>query len=55
MGTEKRDRQKANRAAKIEAEQAAAARAKRMETIRNLAILLAVVIIGVILSQTVFK
>jgi len=38
MGTEKRDRQKANRAAKIEAEQAAAARAKRIQTIRNLII-----------------
>lgn len=43
MGTEKRDRQKANRAARLEAEQAAAAKAKRIQTIRNL------VIVGVLL------
>jgi hypothetical protein len=43
MGTEKRDRQKANRAAKLEAEKAAAAKAKRIQTIRNL------VIVGVLL------
>ncbi len=48
MGTEKRDRQKANRAAKLEAEQAAAARAKRIETIRNL------IIAGVILVALFF-
>lgn len=55
MGTEKRDRQKANKAAKLEAERAAAAKAKRNDTIRNLAILLAVVVVLIILSQTVFK
>ena len=38
MGTEKRDRQKANKAAKLEAERAAAAKAKRIQTIRNLVI-----------------
>ena len=48
MGTEKRDRQKANRAAKIEAEQAAAAKARRNQTIRNL------VIVGVLLLITFF-
>ncbi|MGI8756527.1 MAG: peptidylprolyl isomerase [Acidimicrobiales bacterium] len=43
MGTEKRERQKANRAARLEAERAAEARARRNRTIRN------VVIVGVIL------
>ncbi len=43
MGTEKRDRQKANRAARIEAERAAAAKARRNQTIRN------VVIVGIVL------
>ncbi len=51
MGTEKRDRQKANRAAKLEAEQAAAARAKRIQTIRNL-IIAAVVIVAVMFLLT---
>jgi|JI8StandDraft_1071087.scaffolds.fasta_scaffold860682_2 hypothetical protein len=48
MGTEKRDRQKANRAAKLEAEQAAAAKAKRIQTIRNL------IIAGVVLVVLFF-
>ncbi|WP_421118287.1 hypothetical protein ACE2AJ_12840 [Aquihabitans daechungensis] len=48
MGTEKRDRQKANRAAKLEAEQAAAAKAKRIQTIRNL------IIAGVILVAMMY-
>lgn len=43
MGTEKRERQKANRAARIEAQRAAEARARRNRTIRN------VVIVGVVL------
>ncbi|MCU1369184.1 MAG: peptidylprolyl isomerase [Ilumatobacteraceae bacterium] len=43
MGTDKRDRQKANKAAKLEAERAAAAKAKRNATIRT------VVIAGVLL------
>ena len=43
MGTEKRERQKANRAAKIQAEQAAQAKARRVGTIRNLGILAAIV------------
>ena len=36
MGTEKRERQKAQRAARIEAERAAEARARRIKTARNL-------------------
>jgi cyclophilin family peptidyl-prolyl cis-trans isomerase len=48
MGTEKRDRQKANRAAKIEAEKAAAAKARRNQTIRNL-IIAGVLIVAVML------
>ncbi len=47
MGTDKRERQKANRAAKIEAERAEAARAKRNQTIRN-AVIGAVVIVVVL-------
>ena len=35
MGTEKRERQKANRAARIAAEEAAEAKARRIKTIRN--------------------
>ena len=35
MGTEKRDRQKANKAAKLEAEQAADAKQRRNQTIRT--------------------
>ena len=45
MGTDKRDRQKANRAAKIEAEKAAAAKAKRAQNIRGLLVLVAVVLV----------
>lgn len=47
MGTEKRERQKAARAARIEAELAAEARAKKLRTMRNLAIV-AVLIIAVL-------
>ena len=38
MGTDKRERQKANRAAKIEAERAADAKARRRKTIKNFAV-----------------
>ncbi len=51
MGTEKRDRQKANRAAKIEAEQAAAARAKRNRTIRNVVIIAVILVIAMLLMS----
>jgi len=54
MGTDKRDRQKANKAAKLEAERAAAAKAKRNATIRNLAILLVVVVIAALLYNPLF-
>ena len=46
MGTEKRERQKANRAAKIEAERTAEARARRKRTIITL-VVATVVIVGV--------
>ena len=51
MGTDKRERQKANKAAKLEAEQAAAARARRNRTIRNLVILAVVIVIVVLVSS----
>ncbi len=51
MGTEKRDRQKANRQAKIEAEQAALARQRRNRTIRNAVILaVAIIVVGFLLA-----
>lgn len=50
MGTDKRERQKANRAAKLEAERTAEAKARRMRTIRNLVILAVVVIVVVLVS-----
>ncbi|CAN5631959.1 hypothetical protein BH10ACT1_BH10ACT1_34520 [soil metagenome] len=46
MGTEKRERQKANRDARLAAEQAAAARQRRIRFIRN-AVILTIVIIAV--------
>jgi peptidyl-prolyl cis-trans isomerase B (cyclophilin B) len=49
MGTDKRDRQKANRAAKIEAERAAADRAKRMAGIKR-AVILAVIVVVALLA-----
>jgi cyclophilin family peptidyl-prolyl cis-trans isomerase len=53
MGTDKRDRQKANRAAKIEAERIAAAKAKRNQTIRGLIILAGlVVLLALVFSLT---
>ncbi|MFN8016975.1 MAG: peptidylprolyl isomerase [Acidimicrobiales bacterium] len=53
MGTDKRERQKANKAARIEAQQAAEARARRMGTIRNLVVLVAIVaVIALIFGLT---
>ena len=48
MGTEKRERQKANRSAKIEAERLAAAKAKRNQTIKT-AVIAGVIIVVVML------
>lgn len=48
MGTDKRERQKANKAAKIEAERAAKAKAKRNQTIRT-AVIAGVIIIALML------
>jgi peptidyl-prolyl cis-trans isomerase B (cyclophilin B) len=47
MGTDKRERQKANRAARVEAEQTAARRAKRNQTIRS-AVIGALVVVAVL-------
>jgi len=53
MGTDKRDRQKANKQAKLEAERAAAAKAKRNRSIRSFAILAVIIVIAmVIISLT---
>lgn len=53
MGTDKRDRQKANKQAKLEAERAAEAKARRNRSIRNFAVLAAVVVLVlVVLSLT---
>jgi cyclophilin family peptidyl-prolyl cis-trans isomerase len=49
MGTDKRERKKANRAARIAAEQAAAARQRRLRTMRNLAITVVVVVLVMVL------
>jgi cyclophilin family peptidyl-prolyl cis-trans isomerase len=51
MGTDKRDRKKANRAAKLEAERAAEARARRNRTIRN-AVVAGIAIVVVMLLAT---
>lgn len=51
MGTEKRDRQKANKAARLAAEQAAAARKKQLRFARNVVILVvAIVVVGFLLA-----
>ena len=51
MGTEKRDRQKANRAARQAAEQEAQAKAKRMKTIRNFVLFgVGIIVVAVLLS-----
>jgi len=49
MGTDKRERQKANRAAKLEAERAAERRARRIQTIRNAVIAAVVLVLAMIL------
>ncbi|MCB0977926.1 MAG: peptidylprolyl isomerase [Acidimicrobiales bacterium] len=49
MGTEKRERQKANRAAKLAAEEAAAARKKRITFIRNVVILIVFIALVLVL------
>lgn len=51
MGTEKRDRQKANKAAKLEAERAAEAKKRRIQTIRTVVIAgVAIVIVMLLIS-----
>jgi cyclophilin family peptidyl-prolyl cis-trans isomerase len=51
MGTEKRERKKANRAARLAAEHAAEARARRMKTLRNVAMFaIGIVVVGLLLS-----
>lgn len=49
MGTDKRERKKANRAAKLEAERAAEARQRRLKMIRNGLILTVVIVIALVL------
>ena len=49
MGTDKRERKKANRNAKLEAERAAEARTKRRATIRTMMIAGVVIVIGMVL------
>jgi cyclophilin family peptidyl-prolyl cis-trans isomerase len=51
MGTEKRERQKAARAARIEAERKAEARAKRIKSIRNMVL----VVIGIVVLLLVLN
>ncbi len=51
MGSEKRERQKANRAAKMAAEQAAAAKHRRNRTIRNVVLFgVGIIVVAVLLS-----
>ncbi len=53
MGTDKRDRQKANKAARLAAEQAAEARQRRLRTVRNVVILVVgIIVVGVLLNLT---
>jgi peptidyl-prolyl cis-trans isomerase B (cyclophilin B) len=54
MGTDKRERKKANRAAKLEAEQAEARRAKRNQTIRS-AVIGAIAVMAVLALITVLS
>lgn len=49
MGTDKRERKKANRAAKIEAEQAAARRARQLASAKRAAVLVAIAVVGLVL------
>ena len=55
MGTEKRERQKAQRAAKLEAERAAEARKKMLRTIRNAAIFIVVIVLVAIALSSCSK
>lgn len=48
MGTDKRERQKANKAAKVAAEQAAATRSRRIQTARNLVIAAVVLVVAML-------
>ncbi|HEX2577302.1 MAG TPA: peptidylprolyl isomerase [Aquihabitans sp.] len=51
MGTDKRDRQKANKAARLAAQQAAEARARRIKAVRNAVILvIAIIVVGFLLA-----
>lgn len=53
MGTEKRDRQKANRAARLAEEEAATARARRRKAIRNMVLFgIGIILVAVLLSLT---
>lgn len=53
MGTDKRERQKANRQAKLAAEQAAEAKRRRARLIRNAVLLaVAIIVVGFLLSLT---
>jgi peptidyl-prolyl cis-trans isomerase B (cyclophilin B) len=54
MGTDKRERQKSNKAARLEAERAALARAKRRATIRN-AVIVAVAVLAVLALTSVLS
>jgi cyclophilin family peptidyl-prolyl cis-trans isomerase len=54
MGTDKRERKKANRAAKLAAEEAAAARARRIRTIRNV-VAAGVLLVAVMLLMSVLS
>lgn len=49
MGTDKRERQKANKAARLAAEQAAATRQRRIQTARNLVIAAVVIVVAMLL------
>lgn len=49
MGTDKRERKKANRAAKIEAEQAAARRARQLASAKRAAVIVVVAVVGLVL------
>lgn len=53
MGTEKRDRKKANRQAKLEQQLAAEAKAKRARSLRSFAILIAAVVVVLLLISLV--
>ena len=53
MGTEKRERQKANRAAKVAAQEAAEAKARRVKAIRNVVLFgIGIIVVALILGLT---